>query len=545
MWEAVVSGNKNAAEWVLDYICFFSKRGYELSSDFASRFFDSVCAAGLQDGNVSEMAPVLRTLTVQTSKQNLSFDFDFDDFIHDRKERTTARKVEKAVIRHKKKQKQLQEAEETMESLSRAIVRIRGQIEKAKEKAQTDGTLDEATVASLLKNRNKAGDGFAALFEGVQDGKIREALENLYTLPFMPKDELQSVILELTQKCITLPNGQKMMKHLEKIWDTYKKNEYKNPKTEMRDLMKDLQFNERLYNAKQQEINSLTQELSDPDLTGIIQKLKPQTHREDFAPGAAVSAASKGLPEYFDKEFERLSLREKELVRQYIYANAREFRTRLARNIRTGQRRRPDLAEICRKACATNGIPMRICYKKPTRSRANLILLLDISGSCREASELMLFFAYCMHDVFPGGCRAYAFVNRLYDISGLMEAKNPEEAVQKVLDTVPTRGVYSDYFTPLSEFHNLHFSEINRDSIVIFIGDARNNNNPSGEEHLKAICRKSRRTFWINTESRSMWDMGDSIIGIYRPYLRAIMEARTAGGLLNCMDVIRGLPVSL
>lgn len=539
----MVSGNKNAAEWVLDYIGFFNGRGYALSSGFASLFFDAVCAAGMQDADVRDMEPVLRTLTVKCPSQDRGFSFDFDDFLHGRQGRSSLKDAEKAARDYRRMQDELKETEYALAALKEDIGTARARLEKAEEQLKGNGELSGAAASSLLKDRAKAGGSFDALAGTVGNPDVREALIGLRTLPTVDGDALYVAIMDLMHRCVGMPDGPKLMKHLEKVWNAYKKNsrDLNEGKTER--LKQDLAEKEARRAVAQAKLDRLIGSMPTPDIVKAVQKLRPAYHREEFLPGASAQSWAEGLPAYFDKDFTALTPKEREQVESYIRANAREFRTRMARAIRSGQRRRPDIAETCRKACATDGIPMRLCYKKPARSRASLVLVLDISGSCREASELMLFFAYCMRDVFPRGCRAYAFVNRLYDISGLMDAGDPGTAIRKVLDTVPTRGVYSDYSRPLAEFHSQHFSEVSRDTVLIFIGDARNNSNPSGEEHLKAVCRKSRRAFWINTEPRAEWDTGDSIIGIYKPYLRWVMEARTAGGLLKCMDRIRSLTV--
>lgn len=89
--------------------------------------------------------------------------------------------------------------------------------------------------------------------------------------------------------------------------------------------------------------------------------------------------------------------------------------------------------------CKTGGIPLKLCYEMPKRNRANLILVLDISGSCREASEMLLSFMYLLKNIFTGGCRTYVFVNSLYDVTELMETDDIHTAVQGVLQSVPTK----------------------------------------------------------------------------------------------------------
>ena len=133
---------------------------------------------------------------------------------------------------------------------------------------------------------------------------------------------------------------------------------------------------------------------------------------------------------------------------------------------------------------------------------------------------MMLSFMYLLKDAFPGGCYTFVFVNRLYNVSEIMEARNIDDAVDGVLEAIPTHGVYSDYYRPLNTLWSDYHSVIKKDSLVIFMGDARNNKNKSGEEYMKNIRSRAQEVFWLNTEKTSGWGQGDSIAPIYMNYSR-------------------------
>lgn len=59
------------------------------------------------------------------------------------------------------------------------------------------------------------------------------------------------------------------------------------------------------------------------------------------------------------------------------------------------------MGKTIQAACKTGGIPFEVCFAKPKRNRSNLILILDISGSCKEASEMMLGFMYLLKVCLP------------------------------------------------------------------------------------------------------------------------------------------------
>ena len=79
-------------------------------------------------------------------------------------------------------------------------------------------------------------------------------------------------------------------------------------------------------------------------------------------------------------------------------------------------------------------------------------------------------------------------------------------------------------------------SKVTGDSYVYIIGDARNNKNRSGEEYVKAIARKAKKAFWLNTEEMSDWNTGDSIIGAYAKYMTKVAQTTTAAELLGFLE---------
>ena len=105
------------------------------------------------------------------------------------------------------------------------------------------------------------------------------------------------------------------------------------------------------------------------------------------------------------------------------------------------------------------------------------------------------------------------------------------------LKSVPR--TYSDYHHALRTFNELYLGEITKDTIVLFLGDARNNNNPTGEEYLNNIKNKAKSVIWLNTEEKPKWDTNDSIIGVYSNYLNDVYEILTTNNLIEFLETIR------
>lgn len=267
------------------------------------------------------------------------------------------------------------------------------------------------------------------------------------------------------------------------------------------------------------------------------EKTAPVTHRETFKGGGAVQLLDEAMPQFMDKPFKQLTKKEKEYIYQYIRQNIVSFKTRLGRYLYTQEKRKIDMERTIQMTCKTGGIPLKLCYEMPKRNRANLILVLDISGSCREASEMLLSFMYLLKDIFTGGCRTYVFVNSLYDVTELMETDDIHTAVQGVLQSVPTKGVYSDYNRPMKMLWTNNRKYLKKDSFVLFLGDYRNNKNKEGTEWLKNIHARAKKMFFLNTDKKEKWGQGDSIAPVYSRFA-SMYEARTPSDLIHFIDQI-------
>lgn len=297
-----------------------------------------------------------------------------------------------------------------------------------------------------------------------------------------------------------------------------------------RDTLAGLQEQEREYRKKkqekEQELKHSSEELEQKIRQIINRKVsvhikeKSIRHRDMFRPQGSAVQALHAEPEFLDQTFSGMRPEEKEQVREYIRENIRKFRTRVARNIRTGEHRRLRMSETIKNCCKGGGIPLDLIFEKGVRDKTKLALFLDISGSCRNASELMLTFAYYLQEIFPAGCFVGAFVDYMYDVSYIMKENDVDMILKVMREAIPTRGVYSDYGSAFRSACEEHLSKVTKDTICIFIGDARNNDNESGEEYVKKIARKCRAAYWLNTEAPGGWDSGDSIMGTYRPYMK-------------------------
>lgn len=552
---------KNAEDsllaFCLDLPEHFRLLGYTPAPSFVQDFMaltggmEAETLAGF--ASFEELEPLLEPLVVRTPAEHASFHRDYLLYVKDRGLIVVDEEEEGKYL--KRLIASRDEADRKAASLEKMAGQKRKKAEELQKKAEESDTsvISKRTSVSNQKKLSAVQREYEKLLKGSPHEKELKDLPAMADGELAPPgnpvlDAMKAELKVLTGKAVLCKNYKEVLDYLRiqaGLIDKLKKGGSSAPLQELKKVQEELGKAEEEYERARERLLALRDEVASltgsPQASRIVFKTAARSHRPPeatFPYGNAVQALAENPA--FSKSFGALTEGEKESIRQYILENARSFRTRMTRNIRTGAHRRLDLPATVGAACRFGGVPLLLRYRKPARSRAKLTMILDISGSCRGASEMMLTFMHEMREVFPAGCDTYVFVNRLYDVSDIFAAsRDARSSVDGILSAVPNRGVYSDYHQPLQTFVQEHLARITKDSIVLFMGDARNNNNPSGEEYLKRICRKARRAYWLNTESREDWNTGDSILHIYAPYLDQVAEVLTVGQLLTFLLSVR------
>lgn len=269
----------------------------------------------------------------------------------------------------------------------------------------------------------------------------------------------------------------------------------------------------------------------------LVIKQQSQHHRDIFtAINAKAVQTTAEQAELLSEPIAQLSPEQMQQVATYIRTNARAFRQTLRRTAATPTKRRIDMRATMTQATKTGGEPMMIKYKKPIKSHAKIVCLVDISGSCRQAASVALYFMALMDEAFPGGCHKFAFVNHLVLVDQYFHSQSTSAAVNAVNDKVPSRGIYSDYGRTLHQLKEEYSSLIGKETTLIILGDARNNRNASREEDVRYFCTRARKVWWLNPDPPQKWGKGDSAT---KEYQRAGVDMRhiaNVGDLLNFLS---------
>ena len=198
--------------------------------------------------------------------------------------------------------------------------------------------------------------------------------------------------------------------------------------------------------------------------------------------------------------------RHRDRVREQVRRMARRLASRHSAKRRAARRGQLHMARTLRSGMAHDGVLMQTHWRARKRDKAQLLALCDVSGSVAAYAGFLLMFLYSLQDILPH-TRSFAFSSRLGEISALFR----EESLERAIELANWRyGGATDYGNSLRDFAALALDDIDRNTSVIILGDARNNRGNPELEIMRSIYQRSKQVIWLNPESRRSWGTGDS-----------------------------------
>lgn len=267
-----------------------------------------------------------------------------------------------------------------------------------------------------------------------------------------------------------------------------------------------------------------------------IEKLISIKNRVEFQEG---HNSVKNYLDVLNKNISKLNTEDCVMLSNYIRANASKFKTRISKNMKKDKAKIFDYRATIKKSMKTDGVPLELIYKKPKANKVKIVCILDISGSCIKPAKTMLNFLYELSSVFKGGVRSFVFVRDIAEVSDLFFTNNILTAIEKATVAVPNKGTYSDYNFAFRKFDSEYFNCIDKNTIVLYLGDARNNKNKSGEQYVARIAQKAKSLIWLNTEQKEKWNTGDSIMSTYETYMDEVYEIGTVEDIINFLNTFK------
>jgi uncharacterized protein len=193
-------------------------------------------------------------------------------------------------------------------------------------------------------------------------------------------------------------------------------------------------------------------------------------------------------------------------VQELIRKMAKKLASRHARKRRRVKRGQLNMPKTIRKGIPNDGVMFQTYWRNIQKEKPQILAVCDVSGSVAAYAKFLLLFLYSLQDVLPK-VRSFAFSSHLGEVSDYFEDYPVEEAIEMINWKY---GGATDYGNSLLDFAKIAIDEINSNTTVIILGDARNNNGDPKLEIMQSIYQRSRQVIWLNPESRRSWGTGDS-----------------------------------
>src|SRR6202050_4298099 len=253
-------------------------------------------------------------------------------------------------------------------------------------------------------------------------------------------------------------------------------------------------------------------------------------HQEDSA-GAANESEEAGLDKHDGSQsgqraqlnkilrtpFEQYSDLEYDQARDALAPIARRFRVRLGRRLKMARRGRLDFRRTIRSSIQRGGTLSDLHFRARRPRHIDLVIVADISGSVRYSSTLMLELIAGAADFFLR-VRSFVFVDRIAEA----------EFEGRHLVMTPPLDLYarSDFGRVLGELWERRGELLNRASVLVIMGDGRNNRRPARADLIREMARTCRAVIWLIPEERERWGTGDSAIFQYAREVSALVASR-------------------
>lgn len=531
-------------DFIISFVQFLNKNDYTISQEQIIRFFNLIDSLEISFVEKQDLINLMKTVfcsnQIQTEYIKQYFDEYTEIYFKEMMSKKTAEEIEE-----KKKQQQLtfqssiQSKEDLLSKLDAELKQTINEIKK--EVIDYDKMLSNRDKNFIKKNFNQLksinsdNENIVTFLDAFKENDDCKAIGNIFekeSTNLVKKAE--QLLFDAKLEEFELENefyniSKRLLKKIEKenieIRIENGTKELNKKKLSLKqEIAKDQKEHTKIIN----QLNQLLKNSNIDTNSKIIKKEESVKHRDCFIGGKNFIQLDSTTQELLTKNFEKLNATERNSIMHYIKQNLLKFKTKMTRNIQTNEKLNLNMKDTIQAACKTGGLPLSLNFDKPMKNKTNLVLVLDVSGSCSAASKMMLTFIYLLKDVFPRGCDAFAFVNSLYDISEIMNVSEIESAINDVLNIIPRKGVYSNYYEPLKTLWCNYKKKITKDSIVIFMGDARNNKNDTAEEFIKNIGHRAKKCIWLNTETIEKWNKADSLASLYSKYSEMYEVINTA-----------------
>lgn len=240
------------------------------------------------------------------------------------------------------------------------------------------------------------------------------------------------------------------------------------------------------------------------------------------------------IDDLMNRPLASLSGDETDELRAHVRRLVAQLRSRASLRMRRANREKLDVRRTLRHSQRYGGVPIELKQKKHAL-KPKITIIIDVSTSMRPVAEFMLRLVYEMQDQI-GKARSFAFIGDMHEISMVFSEHRPESAIPIVLEMLPPGHYSTDLGNSLATFCNSMADAVDHRTILIFVGDARNNYNDPRADLAADLKRRARRVLWFNPENPYEWNTGDSDMNAYLTHATAVHQVATLKQLSDAID---------
>jgi uncharacterized protein with von Willebrand factor type A (vWA) domain len=204
-----------------------------------------------------------------------------------------------------------------------------------------------------------------------------------------------------------------------------------------------------------------------------------------------------------DKDLGQLSTEELEKIQQIIRKIAKKLATHISRKEKHAKKGKISMRRTIKKSIQYGTTSSELKFKSKKRTKSELVVLCDISGSVWMYVGFMLQLVIGIQNVFDR-VNSYIFVDHIKNVTDkILESENLNVTMSEFLCD-RSLGYGTDYGNVFYEFAQEH-DIFNKKTIVIIMGDAENTGNTIGDNHLRQISEKCKCIYWLNPKDPNLW----------------------------------------
>lgn len=247
----------------------------------------------------------------------------------------------------------------------------------------------------------------------------------------------------------------------------------------------------------------------------------------DLAPSSRSLHAWLARRALLEKPFKTFDSRDVEAAKELVEELARRLRAALSRRYKRRKHGRLDFRRTIRASLSHGGVPLEVRWRGRRPGKRDLIALCDLSGSVALVADFFLALLAPARAYFRR-VRTFAYVDRLCEVS----FEHGYVVPHGQLDLYAA----SDFGRVLQQFWQEQAAPLTRNTLVLILGDARNNRRPPRVDLLLRLRHQVREVVWLNPEPRERWNTGDSVIGLYAPACDMVLAC---GNLRELLEALR------